>query len=176
MLKVAIPEIGSKGVFTEDLENELEQGNIDMAVHSAKDMPSQLPPGFELIAFTLREAAHDVLVSYDQSLNIEHDLVVGTSSTRRVAMLGLLHPNFACVSVRGNLQTRLQKLQSGEMQALLLAYAGVHRLGLDELIRYSFPLNKFVPAVGQGSGTRIPLCEQPRVGHDPSGSGQDGRV
>ena len=151
MLKVAIPEIGSKGVFTEDLEKELEKGTIDLAVHSAKDMPSELPLGFELIAFTEREGAHDVLVSYDEALDHQSDLIIGTSSTRRVALIGRHYPQFTCTSVRGNLQTRLKKLRSGQMDALLLAYAGVHRLGLDNLIRHSFTIDDFVPAVGQGS-------------------------
>lgn len=151
MLKVAIPEIGSKGVFTEDLEHELEKGTIDLAVHSAKDMPSELPPGFELIAFTEREEAHDVLVSYQEAFDHHRELIIGTSSTRRVALIGRHYPQFTCKSVRGNLQTRLKKMRSGQMDALLLAYAGVHRLGLDNLIRHSFSIEDFVPAVGQGS-------------------------
>jgi hydroxymethylbilane synthase len=150
MLNVSIPEIGSKGVFTVELEQELLRGNIDLAVHSAKDMPSELPVGFELIAFTPREEAHDVLVSYHRQLDMNGGLLIGTSSTRRVALFQHYYPNFKTTSVRGNLQTRLKKLKTGSMDALALAYAGVHRLGLNELVRYSLPLETFTPAVGQG--------------------------
>ena len=151
MLEVPIPEIGSKGVFTLELESELSKGNIDLAVHSAKDMPSQLPDGFEILAYTAREQAHDVLVSYHSEIDLTQKLIIGTSSTRRASLFKHYYPHFETTSVRGNLQTRLRKLKQGKMDALVLAFAGIHRLGLDELIKYSFPMDKFVPAVGQGS-------------------------
>ena len=151
MLNIPIPEIGSKGVFTAELEQELQNGTIDLAVHSAKDMPSELPGEFEIIAFTPRAPANDVLVSYHEQLNLDDELTIGTSSTRRVALMKHYHPNFSTISVRGNLQTRFKKLKTGEMDALALADAGVQRLGLDGLIRHRFPLDTFVPAVGQGS-------------------------
>ncbi len=151
LLNIPIPEIGSKGVFTAELERELASGNIDLAVHSAKDMPSELPAEFEIIAYTAREQAHDVLVSYQGNLDLGESLTIGTSSSRRVALFHHYYPGINTVSVRGNLQTRLKKLEQGGMDALALAYAGVHRLGLDGLIRISMPKNVFVPAVGQGS-------------------------
>ena len=151
MLNVPIPEIGSKGVFTMELEQELEKGNIDLAVHSAKDMPSELPEGFEIIAFTRREKAHDVLVAAVNNLHLNQAITVGTSSTRRLALLKYHYPGIRTIPVRGNLQTRINKLKSGQMDALMLAFAGVHRLGLNDMIRHNFPVNQFVPAVGQGS-------------------------
>ncbi len=150
-LNVSIPEIGSKGVFTIDLERELQHANIDVAVHSAKDMPSELPEGFEIIAFTKRERAHDVLVTNKSGIDLNQELTIGTSSTRRQALLGHFYPKVKAVSVRGNLNTRISKLKAGEFDALMLAFAGVHRLGLDQMIDYEFPLDTFVPAVGQGS-------------------------
>ncbi|GJM28222.1 MAG: porphobilinogen deaminase [Cyclobacteriaceae bacterium] len=150
MLNVAIPEIGSKGVFTEDLEHALAAGTIDLAVHSAKDMPSELPKGFEIIAYSPREQAHDVLVSDKAIKNLNH-LIIGTSSVRRVAILKHYYPGIRTVSVRGNLQTRIKKLESSKLDAVMLAFAGVQRLGLAKSIKYSFPLDKVIPAVGQGS-------------------------
>jgi hydroxymethylbilane synthase len=151
MLDVSIAKIGSKGVFTEELEAKLLDGSIDVAVHSAKDLPSDLPEELELIAFTERELVNDVLVS-TQSVNLTSDkLTIGTSSTRRVAFLNHFYPNAQAVSVRGNLQTRIKKMEAGACDALLLAYAGVHRLGYDHLIVEKLETSYFVPAVGQGS-------------------------
>ena len=151
MLNTPIPEIGSKGVFTADLEHALDSKDIDLAVHSAKDMPSELSDRYEIIAYTTREDAHDVLVSYHDHLDLESDLIIGTSSTRRSAFFGHYYPGIQTVPVRGNLQTRLKKLKSGKMDALALAFAGVHRLGLGQLIKHSLAKHIFVPAVGQGS-------------------------
>ena len=152
ILDVSIAKIGSKGVFTEEIEEELKNGNIDIAVHSAKDMQSDLPEGFELIAFTEREVVNDALVGLDMTISLDReDLVIGTSSTRRVALLKYFYPHIKTVSVRGNLQTRIQKMKDGACDALLLAYAGVHRMGYDDMIISKLPLDKFIPAVGQGS-------------------------
>ena len=151
MLDIPIPEIGSKGVFTEELEQELAFGKIDLAVHSAKDMPSELPAEFEIIAYTVREQAHDVLVSYQNNLDLDGNIIIGTSSSRRIALFHHYYPGIRTVSVRGNLQTRLKKLKQGGMDALSLAFAGVHRLGLDSLIKKSLSKRIFIPAVGQGS-------------------------
>ena len=126
-------------------------GTIDLAVHSAKDMPSKLPGGFEIIAFTKREKPHDVLVTEKETPGLDQPITIGTSSTRRVALLKYFYPQVKCVPVRGNLQTRIKKLQSGQMDALMLAFAGIQRLGLSQKIRYHFPTDTFIPAVGQGS-------------------------
>lgn len=154
ILDVSIAKIGSKGVFTQELEDQLLDGRIAIAVHSAKDMQSNLPEGFEIIAFTEREKENDVLISTDKSLSIKQDkreLLLGTSSTRRVATLKHFYPHIKTVEVRGNLQTRIRKMEEGHCDALLLAYAGVHRMGYDHMIVEELSLDEFTPAVGQGS-------------------------
>lgn len=150
---VSLSKIGSKGVFTQELEDKLFAGDIDIAVHSAKDVQSELPEGLELIAFTEREAAHDVVVSLDKSFKLENrkEIIIGTSSTRRVAFLKAYYPDIQIVDMRGNLQTRFEKLKRGSCHAMLLAYAGVHRMGFDEHIVEHLQLDKFIPPVGQGS-------------------------
>jgi hydroxymethylbilane synthase len=152
ILDVTISKIGSKGVFTEEIEAKLLDHSIDIAVHSAKDLSSEIPEELELIAFTERELANDVVVSPNKKLDIKKDRIkIGTSSTRRAAFLKHFYPNAEAVSIRGNLQTRLTKLQAGECDALLLAYAGVHRMGYNDLIVETIETSYFVPAVGQGS-------------------------
>ena len=152
ILDVSISKIGSKGVFTEEIEQQLRAGTIDIGVHSAKDMPSQLPEGFELIAFTEREAPNDVLLSFDKNIRLStKPLIVGTSSNRRLSTLKRYYPHVEAVPMRGNLQTRMAKMEAGHCQALLLAYAGVHRMGYNEFIVEHLSTDEFTPAVGQGS-------------------------
>lgn len=148
---VSIAKIGSKGVFTEELEEQLSSGVIDIAVHSAKDLQSRLPEGFEIIAFSKRERINDVIVA-DKKIDFNAPaLVLATSSTRRVAMLRHYYPHIITVDIRGNLQTRISKMRAGLCDGLVLAYAGVHRMGYDEMIRFILPEEEFIPAVGQGS-------------------------
>lgn len=154
VLDVSISKIGSKGVFTQELEDQLLDGRIDIAVHSAKDMQSTLEDQFELIAFTEREKENDILLSGKSGIDIRNSsksLVLGTSSTRRVATLKHFYPHVKTVDVRGNLQTRIRKMEEGLCDALLLAYAGVHRMGYDSMIAHELELTEFTPAVGQGS-------------------------
>lgn len=153
ILDRSLAKIGSKGVFTQELEDQLRAGSIDIAVHSAKDLQSLLPSDLSIIAFTEREQANDVLVSRNKTLSLTSGqaFVIGTSSTRRVAMLRHYAPHLKVVDMRGNLQTRLRKLDDGHCDALLLAYAGVHRMNYDDLIAEHLPLSEFTPAVGQGS-------------------------
>jgi hydroxymethylbilane synthase len=154
ILDVSIAKIGSKGVFTQELEDQLLDGRIDIAVHSAKDMQSNLPDGFEIIAFTEREKENDVIVSNRKDISLadaSKPILVGTSSTRRVSTLKHFYPHIQTVEVRGNLQTRIRKMEEGLCDALLLAYAGVHRMGYDEMIVSELDLDEFTPAVGQGS-------------------------
>jgi len=154
VLDVSISKIGSKGVFTEELEEMLENGEIDMAIHSAKDLPSELPPQFEILAFSSREKENDVLISHDKSLQLideNSSFTVGTSSTRRVATLAHYYPNIETVDMRGNLQTRIKKMKSGHCDALLLAFAGVSRMEYIDMINQELSLEIFTPAVGQGS-------------------------
>ncbi|MFN4085427.1 MAG: hydroxymethylbilane synthase [Spirosomataceae bacterium] len=149
ILDRSLSKIGSKGVFTEELEWQLRTGEIDLAVHSAKDVQSTLPDDLSLVAFTERENTADVLVSDKPWESPQVPLTIGTSSTRRVALLKRFYPHWNIVDMRGNLQTRLAKMRDGACDALLLAFAGVHRMGYNDLIRYTFP--EFIPPVGQGS-------------------------
>ncbi len=154
ILDKSLAKIGSKGIFTAELEQALREGQIDIAVHSAKDLQVGVAgEDLELIAFTERETVNDVLVSYnhDITLNDGKAWVIGTSSTRRSALLRHYYPYFKIVDMRGNLQTRMHKLQEGQCDALLLAFAGVHRMDPDKHIVAHFPLAQFTPPVGQGS-------------------------
>lgn len=153
ILDRSLAKIGSKGVFTEELEDQLRAGTIDIAVHSAKDLQSSLPADLGIIAFTEREQVNDVLVSRNKNVSLTsgQPFIIGTSSTRRVAMLKYFCPHITTVDMRGNLQTRLRKLDEGQCDALLLAYAGVHRMQYDDLIVAYLPVGEFTPAVGQGS-------------------------
>jgi hydroxymethylbilane synthase len=153
VLDTSIAKIGSKGVFTEELEDQLAAGTTDIAVHSAKDMQSVLPEGFELIAFTEREKVNDVLVSNDKTIDINdssRSLKIGTSSVRRVALLHHFYPHVEAVEMRGNLQTRIKKMNDGACDALMLAYAGVKRMEYEDMIVKMFSETEFVPPVGQG--------------------------
>ena len=171
ILDTTIAKIGSKGVFTEELEEQLASGQTDIAVHSAKDMQSSLPAGFELIAFTDREKVNDVLVSNDPGLDISDQnrhIRIGTSSVRRVALLRHYYPHLQAVEMRGNLQTRLQKMADGACDALMLAYAGVKRMGYDGMIVKVFDETEFIPPVGQGciaieAATRMPAEMRERI-------------
>lgn len=153
ILDRSLSKIGSKGVFTEELEEQLLSGKIDIAVHSAKDLQSDLGENFKILAFTEREKVNDVLVSLISNLkvNTKDKFTVGTSSTRRVAMLRAYYPNVNIVDMRGNLQTRIKKMEDGVCDALLLAYAGIHRMEQESLIVHYFDENQFTPAVGQGT-------------------------
>jgi hydroxymethylbilane synthase len=152
VLDRSLAKIGSKGVFTEELEESLRRGDTHLAIHSAKDVQSTLPPDLELLAFLEREQVNDVVISFHEEFDINKPgIVLGTSSTRRKALLRRFYPLANTAEVRGNLQTRLRKLEEGQYDALVLAYAGVHRMGYDNLIRYFLPIDQFVPPVGQGS-------------------------
>ena len=151
ILDVSIAKIGSKGVFTEELEVQLAAGITDIAVHSAKDMQSLLPAGFTLIAFTEREKVNDVLLSTDKSMDLadsSRPVKIGTSSVRRRALLRHYYPHVELVDMRGNLQTRIRKMQDGDCDALILAYAGVKRMGYEQMIVMEFDEKKFIPPFG----------------------------
>lgn len=152
VLDVSISKIGSKGVFTEEIEARLLDHSVDIAVHSAKDLSSELPDDLELIAFTEREKPNDVIVSLNKSFDIRQGTPrIGTSSTRRVAFLHHFYPHATALPVRGNLQTRISKMSEGDCDALMLAYAGVKRMGYEDMIVDTIETSYFVPAVGQGS-------------------------
>jgi hydroxymethylbilane synthase len=148
-----LAQIGGKGLFVKELEAALEDGRADLAVHSAKDVPMRLPQGFCLAAITAREDPRDCLVS-NLSASLEalpSGSIVGTSSLRREAQLRERHPALEVKPLRGNLDTRLAKLDRGEFQAVVLAAAGLKRLGLATRIRAMLEPEQSLPAPGQGA-------------------------
>ena len=152
VLDRSLTKIGAKGVFTEELEESLRRGETHLAIHSAKDVQSTIPPDLELLAFLEREQVNDVVISFQQDFDLaKPGILLGTSSTRRRALLRRFYPLAGTAEARGNLQTRLRKLEEGQYDALVLAYAGVHRMGYDHLIRHMLPADRFVPPTGQGS-------------------------
>jgi len=148
-----LPEIGGKGVFTEHLERALREGRIDLAVHSLKDLPVETPAGLVLGAILGRDDPRDVLVSRDgaELATLAPGAVVGTSSTRRTAQVLAVRPDLAPKPIRGNVETRLEKVANGTYDAAVLAAAGITRLGLGERITEYLPIDTFLPAPGQGA-------------------------
>jgi hydroxymethylbilane synthase len=147
-----LAEAGGKGLFTKEIEAALLQGTIDLAVHSAKDVPTVLPDGLVLTAVLPREDPRDVFIG--RSVKFLNELapgaVVGTASLRRQALVKRLRQDLVVVPIRGNVETRLRKLKEGEVDATLLALAGLKRLGLVEAVSSIFAAEEFLPAVGQG--------------------------
>lgn len=148
-----LPEIGGKGLFTSELETALLCGDIDVAVHSLKDLPVEETPGIVISAIPARASALDVLVaSKGETLaNLPERSRVGTCSLRRTAQLLARRPDLTILPLRGNVDTRLRKVLNGEYDAIVLAAAGLTRLGLDEYITETFPLDMMLPAPGQGA-------------------------
>ena len=156
-----LSEAGGKGLFTKEIEEALLGGRIDIAVHSSKDMPTLLPEGLELSAFLEREDVRDAFISRTAMLleELPHGAVVGSSSLRRQALIRRLRPDIEVVMFRGNVQTRLRKLEEGQVAGTLLANAGLRRLGLADIITELLPVEKFPPAPGQGA-----ICIESRIG------------
>ena len=153
ILDVPLAKIGGKGLFTKELESEMLTGSIDLAVHSLKDMPTELPPGLVLAAITKRENPLDAFVSnnYDSFAKLPQGAKVGTSSLRRKAQLLSKRPDLEISDLRGNVDTRLGKLDNGGLDAIILAAAGLKRLGYDSRITEVLPEDICLPAVGQGA-------------------------
>lgn len=153
ILDSPLSRIGGKGLFVKELENALADGRADLAVHSMKDVPMHLPAGFALVATGEREDPRDAFVSnlYARLEDLPPGSVVGTSSLRRQSQLQARFPALKIESLRGNLQTRLRKLDEGQYAAIILAAAGLIRLGLGERIRQSISPTDSIPAVGQGA-------------------------
>jgi hydroxymethylbilane synthase len=149
----SVAEAGTKGLFIKEIEEALLAGKVDLAVHSLKDLPTILPAGLILAAVPPREDARDVLISADGKPfeQLPAGARVGTSSPRRQAQLRRLRPDLELIAQRGNLGTRLRKLERGDCAALVLAAAGLHRLGLQERITGYFSPEQVCPAVGQGA-------------------------
>jgi hydroxymethylbilane synthase len=148
-----LAKVGGKGLFVKELETALLDGSADIAVHSMKDVPMQMEPEFSLVAIGPREVPLDALVSnnYASLAEMPPGSIIGTSSLRREAQLRANFPNLQIASLRGNLDTRLRKLDSGEYAAIILAAAGLTRLGLGERIRAVLPATLSLPAAGQGA-------------------------
>lgn len=148
-----LSEAGGKGLFTKEIEEALLDGRIDIAVHSSKDMPTHLPGGLALTAFLPREDVRDAFISPKAKRleDLPQGAVVGSSSLRRQAMIKRLRPDIQVVMYRGNVQTRLKKLEEGQVDATLLAYAGLRRLGLADVVTSLLETDTFLPAVGQGA-------------------------
>jgi len=150
---VALAKVGTKGMFTKEIEEALAEGRVDLAVHSLKDLPTALPAGFEIAAITKRENPRDVFCSrkYSSIDDLPQGARVGTSSLRRQAQLKAIRPDLQIFPLRGNVDTRLRKLEAGEYDAVILAAAGLNRLGKTELVKQVIPSDVMCPAAGQGA-------------------------
>jgi hydroxymethylbilane synthase len=153
ILDVTLSKIGGKGLFVKELEVALEAGQADLAVHSMKDVPMELPPGFALAVIGEREDPRDAFVSnqYERLSDLPPGGVVGTSSLRREAQLRARYPHLTVKPLRGNVGTRLKKLDEGQFDAILLAAAGLKRLGLGGRIKSLLSVEDSIPAAGQGA-------------------------
>jgi hydroxymethylbilane synthase len=157
----ALSEAGGKGLFTKEIEEALLDRSIDIAVHSSKDMPTQLPPGLILAAFLPREDVRDALVAAPGTTlaNLPRAARVGSASLRRQALIKRMRPDLEVELIRGNVDTRIRKVREGEFAATLLALAGLKRLGLAENAVEILDVDGFLPAVGQGA-----VCIEARAG------------
>jgi hydroxymethylbilane synthase len=153
ILDVALAKVGTKGMFTKEIEEALADKRVDLAVHSLKDLPTELAPDFAIAAITTRENSRDVLcsVKFESIDHLPHKARVGTSSLRRQAQLLAMRPDLQIHPLRGNVDTRLRKLAEGEYDAIILAAAGLHRLGKTELVKQVISPEIMCPAAGQGA-------------------------
>jgi hydroxymethylbilane synthase len=165
LIQGSLAEAGGKGLFTKEIEEALLAGAIDLAVHSSKDMPTVLPAGLVLSAFLPREDARDVFVGRKAKMlqDLPHGAVVGTASPRRQALVKRLRPDLAIVPLRGNVETRLRKIEAGDADATVLALAGLKRLGLAAAASAIFDIEEFLPAVGQGAIGIETRADDPRT-------------
>ncbi|MBN7771906.1 hydroxymethylbilane synthase [Clostridium aminobutyricum] len=163
ILDKRLDKIGGKGLFVKELDKALQEGRIDLSVHSLKDLPMEIPEELPLVAFSTREKPYDVLVYPAGDQLVDINLPVGTSSLRRELQLKQLYPNWKVASIRGNLQTRLTKLDRGDFKSIILAYAGMARLKLEDRIGKVFSPDEMIPSAGQGI-----MVVQGRAGEDYS--------
>ena len=163
ILDKTLDKIGGKGLFVKELDKALLEKKSDISVHSLKDMPMEVPEDLPLVAFSKREDPRDVLVLPQGETKLDFTKPIGCSSQRRILQLKTIYPDAVCKSVRGNVQTRLAKLDGGEYSALILAAAGLKRLGLEHRISRYFEPEEMIPAAGQGI-----LAIQGRAGEDVS--------
>jgi hydroxymethylbilane synthase len=153
ILDVPLAKVGGKGLFVKELEDALLDGRADLAVHSMKDVPTDLPDGLHLAIVSERENPHDAFISNSCSdvLDLPQGATVGTSSLRRKSQLAALRPDLVIEDLRGNLDTRLRKLDEGLYDAIILAAAGLNRLGMADRITSFFSPEQMLPAIGQGA-------------------------
>jgi hydroxymethylbilane synthase len=159
ILDRSLSKVGGKGLFVKELEMALAEGRADIAVHSLKDVPMDMPEGFELACVMEREDPRDAWVSsqYATLMDLPLGAVVGTSSLRRTVLLKALRPDLIIEPLRGNLDTRLRKLDEGQYAGIILAAAGLKRLEMSERIRHIFETDQMLPAAGQGA-LGIEIC------------------
>ncbi|MBP6221479.1 hydroxymethylbilane synthase [Limnohabitans sp.] len=159
ILDRSLSKVGGKGLFVKELEVALQEGRADIAVHSLKDVPMDMPEGFDLACVMEREDPRDAWVSaaYARLEDLPQGAVVGTSSLRRTVLLRALRPDLKIEPLRGNLDTRLRKLDEGQYAGIVLAAAGLKRLGLTQRIRHIFETDQMLPAAGQGA-LGIEIC------------------
>ncbi|MGK9202868.1 MULTISPECIES: hydroxymethylbilane synthase [Sinorhizobium] len=159
----SLAEIGGKGLFTEELEQQLLSGDLDFAVHSSKDMPTKLPDGLFLSAFLPREDIRDAFVgrSAERLADLPQGATVGSSSLRRQALIRRLRPDIDVITYRGQVETRLRKLAEGQVDGTLLAFAGLKRLGMEHVPTELLDPEEFPPAPAQGA-----ICVEARIGDD----------
>lgn len=159
----SLSEIGGKGLFTEELEEQLVSGDLDFAVHSSKDMPTILPEGLYLSAFLPREDPRDAFIggSAPKLMDLPHGATVGSSSLRRQALIRRLRPDINVITFRGLVDTRLRKLREGQVDATLLAFAGLKRLGKESVVTELLETADFLPAPAQGA-----IAIESRIGDD----------
>ena len=163
ILDRTLDKIGGKGLFVKELDKALLEKNTDLSVHSLKDMPMQIPKELPIVAFSTREDPRDVLVLPEGVTELDFSKPIGCSSKRRMLQLKKLYPEATFANIRGNVQTRLRKVDSGEYAATILAAAGLKRLGLEHRISRYFSTEEMIPAAGQGI-----LAVQGRAGEDYS--------
>ena len=163
ILDRTLDKVGGKGLFVKELDAALMDGRVDLTVHSSKDLPMEVSPELPLVAFSHREDPRDVLVLRAGTTELDTTKPIGCSSRRRTLQLEKIFPGQAVKPVRGNVQTRLNKLDSGEYSALVLAAAGLKRLGLENRISRYFTVEEMLPSAGQGI-----LAVQARAGLDTS--------
>lgn len=163
ILDRTLDKIGGKGLFVKELDAALLGGQVDITVHSSKDLPTDIDPGIPIVAVSRREDARDVLVLPEGVSELESGKPIGCSSARRAAQLKVIFPDARVRPVRGNILTRLSKLDKGEYSALVLAAAGLKRLGMESRVSRVFEVHEMLPAAGQGF-----LAVQARAGEDVS--------
>jgi len=164
----SLAKIGGKGLFIKEIEEALLAGAVDLAVHSMKDLPAELPEGLQITAVPTREDPRDVLISGSsrEVANLPEGARIGTGSLRRIVQLRDWRPDLDIVPIRGNLDTRIRKLEQAELDGIVVAAAGIRRMGWSEKVTQFIPTERMLPAVGQGV-----LCLETRCGEDDLNAG-----